>query len=256
MILTQPGNLDYVPQRIISLVPSQTELLFSLGLDQEVVGITKFCIHPEKWFTSKTRIGGTKNLNIDKINQLQPDFIVANKEENNKEQIETLAKKFPICVTDIKNFDDAINMINDIGLYTNRTSLATEIIKNIKQSFSQINPFPQPNKKVVYLIWKHPYMTIGNDTFISDLIKKIGFTNCFQNSTRYPHITINDIFHHNPDYIFLSSEPYPFKDQDIEEFKALFPKCKILLVDGEMFSWYGSRLLKAASYFNLLLKKC
>ena len=256
MILNVNSVLDFIPKKIISLVPSQTELLFSMGLEKEVIGITKFCIHPKTWYTTKTRIGGTKNLDIDKINLLQPDFIIANKEENTKTEIELLAKKYPVLVTDINHLEDALEMIAAIGKFVNKSALANEIAQLIRQSFSSFNPFSKPQKKAVYLIWKNPYMTVGQDTFISDVLQKIGFTNCFQHSTRYPTIAINDIVKQDPDYIFLSSEPYPFKEKDINELRESLPNCKILLVDGEMFSWYGSRLTHAASYFSQLLEKC
>src|ERR1700741_3198050 len=99
-------SIPQIPQRIISLVPSQTELLFDLGLDKEVVGITKFCVHPPEWFQTKTRVGGTKQLKIDLIKQLQPDLIIANKEENVKEQIEELEKHFPVWISDVNNLED------------------------------------------------------------------------------------------------------------------------------------------------------
>jgi ABC-type Fe3+-hydroxamate transport system substrate-binding protein len=256
MILNVNSVIDFIPKKIISLVPSQTELLFSLGLDKEVIGITKFCIHPKTWFTTKTRIGGTKNIDIDKINLLQPDFIIANKEENTKTEIELLAKKYPVLVTDIIHFEDAMEMIAAIGKYTNKSAFANEIVQMIRQSFSSLKPFSKPQKKAAYLIWKNPYMTVGQDTFINDILNKIGFSNCFQHSTRYPTITMNDIVKQDPDCIFLSSEPYPFKEKDIKELRDNLPKCNIILVDGEMFSWYGSRLTHAPSYFSQLLEKC
>ena len=256
MFLNNSSTLQKAPQKIISVVPSQTELLFSLGLDKEVVGITKFCVHPNTWYSTKTRIGGTKNLDLDKIDALQPDLIIANKEENIKLQIELLAKKYPVWVSDINNFDDAIKMIENIGILTHKPEKSFEIIEAIQSSFSNLKPFSTLHNKAIYLIWNDPFMTVGGDTFISDLLLKIGFANCFEHSKRYPTITIKDLQQNKPDFVFLSSEPYPFKEKHILELKEQLPASKIILVDGEMLSWYGSRLIHAAPYFNQLLEKC
>src|SRR5438045_6010203 len=120
MIITSTKNFQHPTKKIISLIPSQTELLSYLGLEKEVIGITKFCVHPKEWFTIKTRVGGTKNLNIDLIKNLQPDLIIANKEENVKEQIEELAIDFNIWVTDVNTLKDALGMIKDVGELTNK----------------------------------------------------------------------------------------------------------------------------------------
>lgn len=247
-----------MPKRIASLVPSQTELLFSLGLDEEVIGITKFCIHPEKWFETKTRIGGTKNLNLEKIIALSPDLIIANKEENIKESIEELSKIFPVWVSDIANFKDSIKMIKDIGQLVGKEKDAIFLSNEIQGQFSLMehnlkskNHFPVNS---CYLIWKDPYMTIGGDTFINDILEKAGFKNAFADSFRYPEITIEDIRQLNCEVIMLSSEPFPFTQLHIKELKAQLPEAKIILVNGELFSWYGSRLLKAPGYFKTLLQ--
>lgn len=249
--------------KIISVVPSQTELLFDLGLREEVIGITKFCIDPSEWFHTKTRIGGTKNLNIKKIIELNPELILANKEENVKEQIEKLKKHFRVYVSDIKNLDDALKMIHEVGELINKKEEAENIIKEIKNHFRnlkfQTSNLPVPIKSgklqtVLYLIWKNPYMTIGGDTFIHDMITRCGLINLFGDLKRYPEITDEQIASSKPDFIFLSSEPYPFKEKHIEELKTISPTSKIILVNGEYFSWYGSRLLKTVQYFRELFK--
>jgi len=247
-------ELNQAPQKLVSLVPSQTELLFDLGLEEEVIGITKFCVHPEHWFQNKTRVGGTKTVNIEKIKQLQPDLIIANKEENVKEQVEELEKHFPVFVTDVNTLDEAYQMIYQIGRLTQKESRGEEIIKQVNEGFSQLQT---TNYKLhtAYLIWKDPYMTVGGDTFIDDMLYYNGFINVFSSRTRYPEITIGDIQNANCELLLLSSEPYPFKQKHIDELHEQLPDTKILLVDGEMFSWYGSRLLKASSYFNQLHKE-
>ena len=249
-------ELVNIPKRIISLVPSQTELLFDLGLDEEVIGITKFCVHPRQWFKTKTRIGGTKQLHPDKIKELQPDLVIANKEENVQKQIEELAKDFPVWISDVNNLDDALDMIESIGRITGKQSKAKRITDQIKEKFTQLQPV-KSKLKACYLIWKDPYMTIGGDTFINDMLKHSGFQNIFFHKTRYPEVSIGELQSRwlsgtDCQLLLLSSEPFPFKQKHIDELQPLLPNTKIILVDGEMFSWHGSRLLKAASYFQQL----
>lgn len=255
MFIESSSSLTNAPKRIISLVPSQTALLHSLGLEDETIGITKFCIHPQEWFERKTRVGGTKALNIEKINELQPDLIIANKEENIKDQVETLAKKFPVWLTDVNNLDDAIQMITDIGALTQKQSIAQEINSQIIESFNTIQ---NTERKIpaAYLIWKNPYMTIGGDTFIHDMMGKAGFTNVFGSKKRYPELTIDNLRQSGCKLILLSSEPYPFKEKHIEELEAELPGVKAVIADGEMFSWYGSHLLSSPKYFEELYHKC
>ena len=247
-------EINKIPKRIISIVPSQTELLFDLGLDKEVIGITKFCVHPAEWFKTKTRIGGTKKLDLDKIKQLHPDIIFANKEENSKEQIEELAKQFPVWISDVNSLDGALEMIEAIGTVTSKQQQAEKIKQQIKKNFSQLIT-PTSKSKACYLIWKDPYMTVGGDAFIHEMITRAGFQNVFAQKSRYPQITIRDLQHMNCELLFLSSEPYPFKQKHLDEFQQLLPNKKILLVDGEMFSWYGSRLIKAPAYFQQLAQQ-
>jgi ABC-type Fe3+-hydroxamate transport system substrate-binding protein len=249
--VTVPDN----PKRIISVVPSQTELLYDLGLRDEVVGITKFCIHPQEWFHGKTRVGGTKKLDIEKIKFLNPDLIIANKEENTREQIEELIKLFPVWISDVKTLAEALNMIHYLGTIISRESEAKDIIIKIYEQFKRLS-IQSYGKKVVYLIWKEPYMTVNADTFINDMIKRCGWENAFANHPkRYPEITIEDIQKAQPDIILLSSEPYPFKEKHCQELNKLLPDSTINLIDGELFSWYGSRLIKSPEYFLQIIKE-
>ena len=236
--------------KAISLVPSITETLYSLGLNEEVVGITKFCVHPQDWFRTKERIGGTKNIHIQKIRELQPDLIIANKEENVKEQVEELANDFEVLLTDVNNFEEALQMLRAVGNAVSKGFEADQLIAGIERKFSKINPAEQ--KTAAYLIWENPYMTVGGDTFIHEMMKKAGFENIFADTNRYPETQINELKELKPEYLLLSSEPYPFKQKHIDELKQQFPGTKVILVDGEMFSWYGSRMLLAADYFRRL----
>lgn len=247
-------SLTATPQRIVSLVPSQTELLFALGLDEEVVGITKFCIHPAEWFYSKLRVGGTKKINLSLIHQLEPDLIIANKEENVKEQVEELAKIYPVWVSDVNNLADAYDMIKHVGLITNRANRSQELITSIKEEFTRLSLTNSSlgGGGTCYLIWNDPYMTVGGDTFINSMLSIAGFKNAFANKTRYPVVTIEELKKENLAFLLLSSEPFPFKQKHADQLQAHLPGTKILLVDGEMFSWYGSRLQYVPGYFKSL----
>jgi len=239
------------PRSIVSLVPSITELLYTLQLDNEVTGITKFCVHPQSWFKQKTRVGGTKNIKAEVIHALQPDLIIANKEENVKEQVEELAKRYPVWLTDVNSLEDALEMIEQIGRITNRSNNAMHLLSQIKTAFTSLIP-TAIKQKAGYLIWRNPYMTIGNDTFIHDMLVRCGLQNIFHNTTRYPAIDTWQL--KQCDLLLLSSEPFPFQQKHIDELQPHLPNTKIVLVDGEMFSWYGSRLLNAPAYFNSLLQ--
>lgn len=257
----QTGKLVFIPsppRRIVSLVPSLTELLYDLHLDEEVVGITKFCVHPEQWYRSKQRIGGTKNADIALIKSLQPDLVIASKEENIKEQVEAIAAFCPVYCSDISNLEEAYEAIAQIGALTDRSVKAEELIDELRQDFSQLHT--ATNKlRCVYLIWNKPYMSAGGDTFIHAMQRTVGFENVFQNLLRYPETDLQQIAAHDVDVVFFSSEPFPFKQQHLDDFTTAwqqqFPQKKMPLlriVDGEMFSWYGSRLLYATEYFKKL----
>ena len=254
--LNRSVKIDFPLRRIVSIVPSQTELLANLNLEKEVVGLTKYCVHPNSWWTSKQRVGGTKNLNLNKIYDLSPDLIIANKEENRKEDIELLMKKYPVWISDVKDLESAKDMILKIGIITQKTTESKLIIENINKVFTSLNLKNPIRKKVVYLIWDKPIMTINNDTFINDIIQKIGFVNIFKSKKeRYPEISIDELKESNPDILFLSSEPFPYKKKHIDKYRTLLPTTKIELVNGEYFSWYGSRLQECKNYFLDLQNK-
>ena len=243
--------LDQPPKRIISLVPSQTELLIDLGLTNNIVGITKFCIHPKNITDKITKVGGTKNFSLERIKMLQPDLIIANKEENDEVNLTKLSKEYPVWISDVKNLNDCTEMIKQLGAITLKTSESNNIVKKINEKFNSLTSLSKNTKAVIYLIWNNPYMSINKDTFINDMIEKCGYKNlCSHLSDRYPIISIEKIKELNPELIFLSSEPFPFKEKHQKELKNIFPNTKIYIVDGEMFSWYGSRILKSVDYFT------
>lgn len=247
-------TINYPPKRIVSLVPSQSELLFDLGLNDEIIGITKFCIHPIEKFATCTKVGGTKKLKLNVIRSLNPDLIIGNKEENTKSEIEELMDEFPVWMSDIENLEDSMKAIQQIGELVDRTPEAAYLNHLIKAGFTDLQALSlskNVNQTVAYLIWKDPYLFAGRDTFIDDILRKIGLTNVVTQS-RYPELTLATLKNTRCELIFLSSEPYPFKEQHIAEIKSALPNAKVMLVDGEMFSWYGSRLVKSVGYlFNL-----
>jgi len=243
-------RLEKTPRRIVSLVPSQTELLYDLGCKDRVVGITKFCIHPDKWFREKTRVGGTKQLNFDRIAELEPDLIIANKEENTKDDIERLALDYPVYISDISNVDDALKMIQAIGQIVNESNRA-QVLSN--QILNDYQSWPQLDGKVLYFIWANPFMVAGKNTFIGQVLSDLGLENAIDDpNARYPELKELEISQLDLEYVFLSSEPFPFKEKHIKHLEKL-TQSKVLLVDGEMFSWYGSRMLKMKSYFETLV---
>jgi len=244
-------DLPVTPKRIISVVPSQTELLFYIGLADEVIGITKFCIHPEDKFLKTEKVGGTKQLDIAKIKALKPDLIIANKEENERSQIVELIEFCPVWISDISDLDEAIDMIEKVGELVGKGDAAHMLANKIKQQFNKL--IIQPSiRSAAYFIWRKPYMVAGKDTFIGNMLQKCGLINVFDQD-RYPEIDAGAVVNANPAVVFLSSEPYPFKEKHIEEIKTLLPSAIIKIVDGELFSWYGCRLLYAPAYFKNLL---
>ncbi len=250
-------EVSYPPKRIVSLVPSQTELLFELGLNEEVIGITRFCVHPADQFKHKTKVGGTKNLNIELIRSLQPDLIIGNKEENEQKQIELLMQEFPVWMSDITDLDGATKTIEQIGALVDRKPEAAYLNHLIQAGFRDLQTLALQqgiNKTVAYLIWKNPYLFAGKDTFINHMLSLNGLTNVVKQS-RYPELDVTQLRLLNPEMVFLSSEPYPFKEKHLEEIQLILPEAKVMLVDGEMFSWYGSRLVKAVQYLFQLQKE-
>lgn len=244
--------LQRKPERIVSLVPSQTELLYDLGLEEQVVGITKFCIHPQRWFRTKARVGGTKTVHIDRVQALQPDLIIANKEENVQEQIEALRAIAPVWVSDIRSLDHNLEMIQQIGQLTGTEHKAQAMVQQLTADFATLPLSSCISKKVAYLIWYNPVMAAGDDTFIHEVLNRIGMVNVLEGQQRYPELTMEALQQLQPELLLLSSEPFPFAEKHIKIFQEHLPDTTIMLVDGELFSWYGSRMLHAVTYFNKL----
>ena len=257
----QIGNhhfFEFSPKRIISLVPSQTELLFDLGLEENILGITKFCIHPFHLKSTKKVVGGTKKVNFEKIMLLQPDIIICNKEENTKEMVNELSKICPVWITNIITIEDNFKMIQDFGQLFNKPIEAQNWCDKINFALKNFKNFitNKPTLKTAYFIWKNPYMVAGNDNYINEMLLLNNFENIYISQGRYPIIELKKMrLGSNPDLVLLSSEPYPFNEEDAVEISKFTHNAKTIFVDGEMFSWYGSRMLKAIAYFKMLHSK-
>ncbi len=252
-------TLAATPKRIISLVPSQTELLFDLGLEDSIVGITKFCIHPYHLKSTKKIIGGTKRVHYEKIRLLQPDIIIANKEENTEEMVNALREIAPVWTSDITTIQDSLDMITELGRIFSVRTAATQWIDKINFALTDFKNFIQGKEslKAAYFIWKEPYMVAGKETFINEMMKLNNFTNIYEEREgRYPEVIVQKMrIQGDPELLLLSSEPYPFKDEDAFELGRHTHHAKTVFVDGEMFSWYGSRMVKAFTYFKQLQKR-
>jgi ABC-type Fe3+-hydroxamate transport system substrate-binding protein len=242
----------YPPLRIISLVPSQTELLFDLGLQNRVVGVTKFCMYPPAARHTASVVGGTKNFDYANIKAARPDLIIGNKEENYQEGITQLERHFPVWLSDIAALPAALDMIRRVGDLTGQLHLAEPLAAEIKHSFDKLRLAATTLPSAAYFIWRKPYMVAASGTFIDDMLRRAGFRNAFAGLGRYPAVTPAQLATAAPERIFLSSEPYPFGDKHVAEFKEICPAASVQLVDGELFSWYGSRLRLSAAYFRQL----
>lgn len=247
--------LKETPQRIISLVPSQTELLCDLGLKSALVGLTKFCVHPNHIKSEVPVVGGTKQVHIETIKALKPDIILCNKEENTKELVAICETICPVHISDIYNLQDSLELIEQYGIIFNRKEEALSITESIKIELADFDLFIKDKKplKTAYFIWRNPWMVAANSTFINALLRLNKFENIFNDTIRYPEIALENLSQElEVELILLSSEPFPFAEKHINEVRVHIPKATIKLVDGELFSWYGSRLLKAFKYFKAL----
>ncbi|MDN4608547.1 ABC transporter substrate-binding protein [Sporosarcina highlanderae] len=238
----------YPPKRIVSLCPGITDTLFALDLEEKIVGRTRFCIFPKDKAENVPAVAGTKDIKLEAIQAVQPDLIIVEKEENTKEIVDALEKYFPVYVAEVQSVGEAFRMIEEMGNLTDRIEAAAKLVSSIQQQFDSLPKAHE--KRIAYVIWRKPYMVVGKDTYINSLLEKIGFINPFINAEgRYPAVSAEDFQKANLDYVFLASEPFPFKEKHLGEFIDMMPETKPILVDGEMF-WYGPRMLEAAHYFQ------
>lgn len=245
------------PQRIVSLVPSQTELLFDLGVDEKIVGVTKFCTDPPDRVADVTRIGGTKKFNFARIDALAPDLILGNKEENYQDGIEQLKMRYRVWMSDIYDLDDALWMVEQVAAMVGARERGQSLSRTVRERFMSLDKVvarrPEP-RRAAYFIWRKPYMVVGGNNFIDHLMRRAGLYNVFRDLERYPQVTAAQVAGARPEVLLLSSEPYPFTQAHRDEFQSMGAGADVHLVDGTLFSWYGSRLLRIPAYLEAITK--
>lgn len=254
LVVDQIGRkleVEKTPQKVISLVPSLTELMLDLGV--ELIGRTKFCVHPAEQVNLIPTYGGTKNPKVADIKASEADLVIANKEENNADDVDELSKDKTVFTTDISNMEDTLDFVQQISGILEVQEKGQEISQKLRY-WVETQKTNGSDTKILYMIWREPWMAAASGTYIDDMIQKMGWQNVLADKTRYPKIDTQELQHLDPDFVLLSSEPYPFEKKHIAEIQEIFPDAKILLVDGEAFSWYGSRLLKKTSYLKDLKK--
>jgi iron complex transport system substrate-binding protein len=245
-------TLESPRRRIVCLCPSLTETLFALGLAEQVVGRTRYCIHPAKQVEGAAVVGGTHDVDIDRVQALKPDLVVAAKDENPRQAVETLADSLPVFVCDVTDYESALYAITNLGNLVDRAEQAAALVHDIRQAFTRVQP--QARHRVAYLIWRDPYMAVGGGTYIDALLQKCGLDNvCRDLPGRYPGLSIEALRRLAPAYVFLSSEPFSFDDSHVAELTDQLPNARVIRIDGEMFAWYGSRMLAAADYLARLI---
>jgi ABC-type Fe3+-hydroxamate transport system substrate-binding protein len=245
--------------RIVSLVPSITELLYDLGLEKHVVGRTKFCIHPKAKIGRVSKLGGTKDVDLESLERLAPTHVILNIDENTLSTFESISKVVPnVIVTHPNTPEDNIGLYRLIGGIFNCSKNAENLIVQFEEKLARVklNRKHFPERNVLYLIWKKPWMSVNKDTYIAGMLKLI---NCRAVThgceARYPKCSMDSLLSFDIDICMLSSEPYPFKSKHVLELELLLNLFdKVRLVDGEMFSWYGSRAILALDYMDSLIQ--
>lgn len=227
-----------VPERIVSLVPSLTELVWWLGRGERLAGRTTFCVEPRGEIERVPRVGGTKNPKIDRIGALRPDLVLANKEENRREDVEALAAAgLRVLLTDPNSVGDALAMIAELGVVLECEERAEELIAEARSALAE--PAPARRPRVFVAIWRQPLLGLGAATYGHDLIERAGAVNILGDRIRYPEVARDEVAALCPDLILLPDEPYPFNQENAAEFAAIAPA---VVVDGMLLWWYGPRM--------------
>lgn len=252
--LRRDVSFDFPPRRVVCLCPSLTETLFALGLDETVVGRTSYCVHPAGRVRNVATVGGTRDVDLARVQALEPDLVVATKEENPEKTVLALAETLPVFVFDVTDYESALRAIMNLGELTDRVARAEGLVHDIRGAFAELRP--QAARTVAYLIWADPYMAAGRGTYIHALLEKCGLENvCAKLAGRYPEVGVESLRELRPQFIFLSSEPFHFDDSHVARLASRIPAARVIRVDGEMFAWYGSRMLAAAGYLRQLINE-
>lgn len=242
--------------RIVSLVPSITELLFDLGLESQIVGRTTFCVHPTGRVDKVKRVGGTKKVKLDTLRGLYPTHVIVNIDENTRALVDEIAHFVPhIIVTHPIEPRDNLNLFRLLGGIFDRAQTARRLCRDFELAYNILVDSARhlPTRRVLYLIWKSPWMTVSKPTYISRMLSLVHWeTVAHVPETRYPEVTFSDDLFATTDIMLFSSEPYPFKQKHVEAFRHMFPAVNrtLSLIDGEMISWYGSRAIPGLKYLS------
>jgi len=244
-------------QKLVSLCPSITETLVDFGLEEALVGITKFCIHPEDVVSGLNKVGGTKDPDLSAISNLDPDLIFMNAEENRKEDYEELNQEFMVDVSEPRVVEEVPALLRHFGKQTNRAKKAEQRAEELEEEIEALKSEAQDSHfSYAYFIWRKPWMVVGADTYVSDLFSLAGGQNVFeQSSDRYPTIKLEDLKTLKPQYVFLADEPFPFQSQHLSEIREVAPESKAQLISGDDCCWHGVRSIRGVQGLRRFLKK-
>jgi ABC-type Fe3+-hydroxamate transport system substrate-binding protein len=250
-------RLDRAPRRIVSLVPSLTESVATLGGADRLVGVTDWCVHPADVVKSIPRIRGTKNPYVKGILELRPDLVLANREENRERHVAELRRHVPVFVTYPRSVFDALKTIRDLGVILEVRDRALDIVGMCEFLIQEAHKRVDPYFHTACLIWRDPWMAVGPDTYIHDLLGHFGWVNVYrEDDGRYPETSLEALSDRCPEVVLLPSEPYAFGERDREEVQAAvwkkIPECRVVLVEGSYLTWWGARTLSALRYLGQL----
>jgi ABC-type Fe3+-hydroxamate transport system substrate-binding protein len=248
------------PNRIVSLVPSLTESLFAFGVGEKIVGRTRYCLWPPRAVGKIPTVGGTKKVDVRRVLELEPDLIVAVKEENTRENIEELEEAgVPVFVGAPEDVEGAIALLRELADRV-EAPRAEAVLDPIERVYEGLRSGAGRTKarRVYVPIWKNPYMSVGSDTYVHDVLKTCGGENVCGDVTRYPVVTPAEVEAAQPEVVLLPDEPYPFSAEDLPEFYSLdipaVREDRIHLVDGKLLTWYGPRMASSLTQLAALLK--
>jgi ABC-type Fe3+-hydroxamate transport system substrate-binding protein len=260
--LGRPFPVGAAPERIVSLVPSLSEALFAFGLGERIAGVTRFCVEPKEGVAGKTKVGGTKTLDLAAVEALQPDLIIASAEENREDDVRRLIDGGrPVFVTLPTTVRGAIDLLGQLALLTDSAEAAQPIIQEAEEALAAVREASAGGEplRVFCPIWRNPYMTIGPGTYMHDVIAVCGGRNVFEGrDQRYPRVELSEAAALDPEVVLLPSEPYRFRERHFADFEA-FPQMaavrrgNVMLVDGRMLSWYGPRIAQSLRELSALL---
>lgn len=234
--------------RIVSLVPSITELLCALGLDDQLVGRTGFCIHPWETLRTVPKVGGTKDVKLERVRALEPTHVVVNVDENRRQDAEALAEFVPnVVVTHPQAPRENLGLYRQLGGVFGREAEAERLCAEFERAYAEASAPAYPPRDVLYLIWREPWMTVAPETYVSRTLAFFNWnTQPVECSERYPEIELGELV--GVERVLLSSEPYHFKEHHIAEVTTALPGAEVSLIDGEMTSWYGPRAIAGLRY--------